>query len=135
MIDSPAILDLGDVTVTTEGTTTETAIENLEGLEGASLQVYFIYGSGGTTCKVYVQTSLDQGTTWVDVACFAFTTATARKAANLSSTTVGVSTATDGTLADNTVLNGVLGDRLRAKVVSTGTYADNTLVSIRAATR
>jgi hypothetical protein len=41
----------------------------------------------------------------------------------------------DGALGDDTTVDGVLGDRLRAKVVSVGTYAGSTVLSVRAAVR
>ena len=36
----------------------------------------------------------------------------------------------DGVLADNTAIQGVLGDRIRAKVISTGTYAGGTTIAV-----
>jgi hypothetical protein len=126
-----------DVTVTTAGTTICDAITGLTNLTAASIQARFVYGSGGTACKVYVQTSIDQGSTWVDVACVAFGTANATKVVNLSGLTpvTTPATPTDGTLTDNTCVDGILGDRLRVKVVSTGTYAGGTVVSVRAMER
>lgn len=90
------------------------------------LEAIFTYGStAGTTVKAFIQSTLDQGTTWFDIACFAFTTSTASKLAQIVST-VAVTTApapTDASLADNTVRGGgPLGDRIRAKVLVDGTY-------------
>lgn len=112
-------------------------IDRLDGASAATLQVRFAYGSGGTSAKVYVQTSLDQGTTWIDIACAAFTTASDVKVFNLSGLTpkTTAATPTDGAMADNTALDGVLGDRLRVKVTSTGTYAGSTVISVRVAVR
>lgn len=143
------IYNLGDETITTavtgsvitEGTSaagvSQAFIDRLEDLLGVTLQVKFAYGSGGTTCKVYVQTSLDQGTTWVDVYCAAFTTSSATKIVNLSGLTAKTTAATptDGSLTDDTAVDGVLGDRLRAKITTTGTYATNTSISVRASVR
>jgi hypothetical protein len=95
----------------------------------------FTYAADGTTCKVYIQTSFDGGTTWVDVAQHAFTTSTASK---LSAVNRGIApasqaaTPTDGTLADNTILQGLLGDLLRVKVITTGTYSGTTHVAVHA---
>ena len=91
-----------------------------------AIEAIFTYGStAGTSCKAFIQSSLDQGATWFDIACLAFTTATASKLAQIVST-VAVTTApapTDGSLADNTVRGGgPLGDRIRAKVLVDGTY-------------
>jgi hypothetical protein len=137
---SPGVYNLGDVALTTAVTGSVITdandvayLEDLEGMIAATLQVKFAYGSGGTTCKVYVQTSLDQGSTWVDVACVALTTASATKIINLSGLTPKTTAATpsDGAMTDDTCLDGVLGDRWRAKITSTGTYAGSTTLSVR----
>ena len=112
-------------------------VDGLEGILSASFELRFSYGSGGTSCKVYVQTSLDQGTTWVDVICGAFDTSSDTLIFNLSGLTpktTGI-VPTDGSLTDNTSLDGILGDRFRAKVTSVGTYATNTLLDVRMVAR
>jgi hypothetical protein len=95
-------------------------------------QATFTYGSGGTTVDAYLQTSLDGGTTWSDVANFHFTTASARKVVNLSSDTPVTTpvTPTDGTMTNNTALDGVIGTKLRVKYQSSGTYAGGTTLAI-----
>jgi hypothetical protein len=96
------------------------------------IQAVFAYGSGGTTVKAWVQTSFDGGTTWVDIANFAFTTAAARAINSVRTDTAVAAnyTATDGTLADNTIKDGLLGDRLRVKWTTTGTYGGTTNLKI-----
>jgi hypothetical protein len=137
---SPGVYNLGDVALTTAVTGSVITdandvayLEDFEGMVAATLQFKFAYGSAGTTCKAYVQTSLDQGSTWIDVACATFTTASATKVINLSGLTPKTTAATpsDGALTDDTCLDGVLGDRWRAKVTSTGTYAGSTSLSVR----
>lgn len=99
-----------------------------------AIQAKFTYGSGGTTVKTYAQTSLDGGQTWIDVASFAFATATATKISALKRQTAlaaGV-TPTDGALTDNTILDGLLGDRLRVKITTVGTYAGGTTLVVTA---
>ena len=93
--------------------------------------------SGGTTCKAWVQTSLDQGQTWVDIFCAAFTTAAGIKIVNLSGLTPRTTmlAPTDAGLADDTVVDGVLGDRLRLKINSTGTFGSGSVISGRVACR
>lgn len=97
-----------------------------------ALQARFAYGSGGTSATYWVQTSLDGGTTWIDVACFAFLLAAATKAANLSAATpvTTVYAPTDGTLGNDTVKDGLLGDRFRVKRTTVGTYAGATTITI-----
>ena len=112
-------------------------IGDLDGMVAVTLHARFAYGSGGTKVTVYVQTSLDQGATWIDIACLTFTTAAASRVLNLSGLTprATAANASDGALTDDTAVDGVLGDRLRCKVVSTGTYAGSTSLALRAACR
>jgi hypothetical protein len=93
----------------------------------------FDYGSGGTTAKAWLQTSLDNGATWVDVISHAFTTADLTRVSSIYGDVAPASQAfapSDGALADNTVINGVLGDRFRVKVITTGTYAGSTTLNV-----
>lgn len=94
-----------------------------------AIQANFSYGSGGTTVNAYVQTSLDGGATWIDIAEFSFTTSSARPVYNLSSLTSHATavTPTDGSLTANTAVDGVLGPLFQVKLVTTGTYAGTTL--------
>ena len=98
------------------------------------LQAKFVYGSGGTTAKVWVQTSLDGGTTWFDVACFSFTTATATKVSSVvavpSTPMTPATVPGSGALTADTVLNGTIGDRIRALVTTTGIYAGDTTLTL-----
>lgn len=101
--------------------------------DGIVMSSIFTYGSGGTTVKAWLQTSFDNGATWVDLISHAFALATATKVSALSA---GIAPASqgfapsDGALADNTVINGVIGDRLRVKVITTGTYAGGTMLAV-----
>jgi hypothetical protein len=94
-------------------------------------QVNFVYGSGGTNATVYLQTSLDGGTTWSDIAALQFTTSNGRKAVNVTSRTPVTTPAalTDGSLTANTSQDGVLGSQWRAKLTTTGTYGGGTTIT------
>jgi hypothetical protein len=107
------------------------------GVTSLSAQGTFLYGAGGTTCKAWLQTSLDGGATWIDIANFAYTTAAARTVHSVKTNTVVAANyvATDGTLADNTIKDGILGDRIRVKVTTTGTYSGASSVSVTAIAR
>lgn len=131
----PGIKDLGDFTIAAAGTQTGSWVTGLEGVLKASLQGRFVMGSGGETVKAYLQTSLDQGETAIDIACITFTTSNGRKVVNLSGLTPKTTpaTPTDAALSDDSGLDGILGDRFRLKVVSTGTYAGSTTLSGRLA--
>jgi hypothetical protein len=133
-MDNPGAFTLGDFTLTTPGTQLGAPVCDLAGMRAVALQVRFAYGSGGATCAIYIQTSIDQGQTWFDVACMAFATAPGLQATSLTTGAPlsGLITPGDGVLAVNTILNGILGDRLQAKVVSTGTYGNSTAVNVRA---
>lgn len=145
-ISNPGIISLGDFQITTAAQQVTPAslqqglpggLATLDGLTALSCQVRFFYGAGGTKTNVYLQTSLDQGTTWFDIANIAFTTASGVEIVNLS----GLNSVTTPqapvnlALADNTSLNGPLGNRLQAVAVSQGTYTASTLASVRCALR
>jgi len=122
-----------DITTAVTAFTT-TPVIGFAKAKSLEIQCDFTYGSGGTTVKVWVQTSFDAGTTWVDIANFAHTTASLRRLYNLSALTpvTTVYTATDGTLADNTAKDGLIGDQLRVKMTTTGTYAGGTIIFVNA---
>jgi hypothetical protein len=93
------------------------------------VQATFTYGSGGTTVDAYLQTSVDGGLTWMDIAQFHFTTASARVFYNLNAQTAHATPvpATDGGLIANTANDGILGPLFQVKTASTGTYVGTTL--------
>ena len=117
------------------GATATTAELYLGGMHYLTAEAVFLYGADGTSVKAYVQTSLDGGDSWIDIMSFAFTTSAATK---VSATTTGIAPASqalapsDGSLADNTIIQGVLGDRIRLKYVTTGTYSGATSLAVYA---
>ncbi|MBF0561756.1 MAG: hypothetical protein HQL37_06975 [Alphaproteobacteria bacterium] len=127
---------LGDFTITTAGTQVGTPVTDIGDLHAALFEARLAYGSGGTTAKLYLQTSANQGTTWADIACITFGTAAKAVLLNRSALTpTGQVVPTDGAMADDTAVDGVLGDRLRAKLVTTGTYAGSTVLEVRVTVR
>lgn len=142
-MDNPGTFNLGDRALTTALTgevitaapddqgATQGYLGNLDGMRAVTLDCNFVYGSGGTSCKVTIETTLNQGMTWIEVARAAFTTASAEKVFNLSGLTEKVAAVTPGAQSDDAALSGVFGDRWRAKVTSVGTYGGNTSVSVR----
>lgn len=133
-MNNPGLYTLfaGEITTALSGEVSE-AIVDLAGMNAATLTARLAYGSGGTSVSAKVQTTLDGGTTWLDVARFDFTTSTATKAANLSCLTAKA-VAAYAALSAEGVNDGLLGDRLRAVITSVGTYVSTTL-DIRAAVR
>jgi hypothetical protein len=118
------LANLPITTPLTASTTTPIVLAN--GLfRSADVQANFTYGSGGTTATAWVQTSLDGGATWVDTCAFGFTTASKVAVFNLSTTAAVIApiTPTDGSLAANTAIAGIVGNLWRVKLTTTGTYS------------
>ena len=117
----------------TDDVTAGVKVPAIDRVESLTLHATFVRAGGGTTAKAWVQTTLDGGVTWVDIANFAFTTTTANRAYHLTAAAVtSIATPTDGTLADNTSVNGLLGDRFRVKLTTTGTYTGASSFTIHA---
>lgn len=123
---------LGDFSIGAAATQVGEVVDDLRGALAITLSARLAYGSGGTSCYAVVETSLDQGVTWVQIARFDFTTSGLQKLLTVSGLTPRIAAATAGSLSADTALDGVIGDRLRATVVSTGTYAGSTVLSVRA---
>ena len=145
-MDNAGLYNLGDVTITaalTDSVITlgssaagavQALIDRLNGMTSASVQATFVYGSGGTAVVAIVQTSLDQGASWIDILRFDFATSNAKKIGNVSAAGA-LAPAAVAALGAEGKLDGILGDRLRVKVTSTGIYGGNTSLSMRAAVR
>jgi hypothetical protein len=133
---NPGSYDLCNRAITTALTgEVQTAVDGFEGITAATLRCQFAYGSGGTTAKCWVQTSLDNGENWQDVACFAFTTASAVKEFTISGLTPVMTayTPVQASMSDDTCKDGIVGSIWRATLTTTGTYGNsNLIVSIEA---
>ena len=131
---TPGCYDLGDFAVSEEADETGEPITSFAGMESVRLQARFALvgeAGSGAAVDVFVETSLDQAASWVQVAHFAFTSAGAVKACNVSARTP-VAIYAPATLSADAVKDGILGDRLRARVECAGGYDDGSLVSVRA---
>jgi len=145
-MDNPGLYSLGDATlgaavvdeVITRGSgpasSVQEFIDRLGGMTSVNLWVEFFHGGGGTTCIIVVQTSLNQGEDWIDIARFDFATAS-RKAHAAVAVVASAAPANIAALSAEGILANQLGDRLRAKVTSTGTYTGATSIGVRAAVR
>lgn len=130
----PAVYTLASLGVTTAlAASAQTPITGLAGMSSVTLEASFSYGSGGATASVVVATSFDGGTTWRDIARFDFTTESAVKHANLRADE-SLDVMPYEALAHDGINDCILGDRLRAVVTTTGTYATTTL-AVRASVR
>lgn len=103
----------------------------LSGMQYLAVQCNFLIGTGGTSLQVYVQTTLD-GVNWCDIMAFAFVNTPVRKvqAVNIFTALAANVTPTDGSLADNTILSGLLGKAIRLKYTSVGVYSGGTTIQV-----
>ena len=108
-----------------------TPILGLRRMKYVALESQFDFGSSGTTTNFWVQTSLDGGTKWIDIANFTYSAASGRKGTSLDTTTrASAITPDSGVLANNALLNGVLGDRLRVAYDSVGDHGGASIVIV-----
>lgn len=105
-------------------------IGGLAGMKSVTAWLDFDYGSGGTSVAAVIQTSLDQGATWIDIIRFDLLVADRKAHATVGTFAAGAVT-TLSALGSEGKLDNTLGDRLRAKITSVGTYAGNTALAIR----
>ncbi|MDP2410359.1 MAG: hypothetical protein Q8M26_08740 [Pseudolabrys sp.] len=108
-------------------------IDGLDGMLGAAISANFVYGSGGDTVKVIVETSMNQGATWIEVARLAFAQVSAEKTVNLSGLTPVTTVYAPAALSDDTVKDGLLGPRWRARILkgAGAAYGGNTALAVR----
>lgn len=125
----PGYKSLGTFAITTANTYAGAWVTDLEGLLAAVAQLSLTWGSGGTTIKAFLQTSLDQGETAIDIACVLFGVASEVAILNFSALTPKLTqvTPSDGAMNNDTAVDGIIGDCFRLKLVTTGTYANTVL--------
>lgn len=126
----PSGTDASDWQVTVAGTYVGAWVTDLAGMTSLAAQVRMLWGSGGTSIKAYVQSSLDQGNTAYDVALVNFLAASRTAIFSIQQTTSAMLTPVEAGAEAESVPVPVLGDRLRLKLVVVGTYV-NTTVSAR----
>lgn len=135
-MDSPAVFpfvneDDEDFAISTAGVQIGKAIEDLQGM--TALAVYGVLSAAaasGGDVTAYIQTSF-AGAPWFDVACIAFGAATSAKVANISGFGLDPTVVTDQALPADTAVDGVLGDRVRAVVVTTGNFDSPSTLALR----
>lgn len=131
---APGLYSLGDIAITQAAIYVGDWVVGLDGMTGANVQLAMKYGSGTASGTVYLQTSLDGGTTAIDIGAVSIGTVSAVSVLNFSGLTPVISdpvTPSDAALTADTAVDGILGDRLRVKVVTSGTYAGSTVLSGR----
>lgn len=131
-MDNPGCFNLADLQIgaaTAAAGSPQTATVNLDGMTATTLDFDFSYGSGGSTCSAVVQTSLNGGTKWRDIARKDFATTSETWNCNLEGLlSKGMTQYVP--LASTGVYDGVLGNQLRCVVISTGTYVGTMLTVI-----
>lgn len=132
---TPAVYVLAAKQITTAlAAEAQTAIESLAGASAVTIEAQLQYGSGGTTAIAVVQTRMGAETLWRDVARLDFATSSAIKHCNLNGHLSKAVTAY-AVLGAEGVYDGVLGDQLRSVLTTTGTYAGDTVLTVRASVR
>ncbi|KAF2991152.1 hypothetical protein OGR47_02710 [Methylocystis sp. MJC1] len=112
-------------------------VEGLDGVQAITFQAQFLYGSGGSSVTAYLQTSIDQGNSWIDIAAVQFTTVGGAEMLNLSGLTPKTTPIipTNQALTPGQTVDGILGDRFRAVVVVAGAYGSSSLLNITGCAR
>ena len=130
-VESSNIYPLGpdaitpDWQITSAGTFVGDWLDDLTGMAALAAQVRFMFGTGGATVKACLQSSLDQGTTAYDVAVVNFATAPRTAIFEVSGLTTTLIAPGEGGFnalgeaEPEGIIAGVLGDRLRLKVIVT----------------
>ncbi len=119
--------DVASVAIAGADTKTSDEITLGDIVDGLQVQTRFdVTTNTSGTFAAYVQTSLDEGATWLDIGRIIHTGATGSdeyKSMAFHVTTPGAKAHdnTDAALGSDRV-DGILGDRVRIKTVSTGTY-------------
>jgi hypothetical protein len=138
-MDSPGsyflLINGTDFVITAPTTYVGDWLTDLDGMVAASVLLDFRSATGPQLLdgdpylRAYLQTSLDDGNSVIDLACVVFQNGNQQQVFNIAAdgTSPAPMTATDGTLADNTILGGLLGNRLRLKCVTQGTWVNTYL--------
>lgn len=150
-MDSPGERDLGtadlakingatsSTVVTTSSNSqqqTVAYIDNLDGMLAAAVQLNFTAGAAGGTIKATIETSLDQGDSWVEIARLAFATANAERVLNFSALTPRTAPYTPAALSDDSAIDGILGSRMRFSILKAGSaYTGNASLAVRMTAR
>jgi len=141
-MDNSGSFSLGDFSLTVANTYDGLPLEDLDGLRGLTAQVVLQAGDGTSddaTAAVYLKTSIDQGQRWCDIAVIRFDADGGVQIATIEveSTPTPVSPTTNA-LADDSnsaIVAGIMGDRLMASILTTGTWAGQTVASVRVCVR
>jgi hypothetical protein len=134
----PPGTDASDWAITSAGTFVGDWTTDFDGMVALSMQIRFMWGSGGATVRACLQGSLDGGVSAYDILIADFTTASGVIIASIGAGGTNFfhpgiisdgGIILSGGIADNGVGVDILCDRLRMKIIVTGTYANSTLAA------
>lgn len=132
-VSAPGVTVLASQPITAATAYVGDWFDGFEGIESLTAQFRLEWGGAGSVIKCYLQTTLDDGEVPIDIGCVTF--ATAAKTVLYAFTKIPVLTAvvpTNGALADDTAINGLLGPKFRVRFTSTGTaYTGSTVLTVR----
>lgn len=142
-MDNSGAFTLGDISLTaTDNTINGDPVENLDGLRGFTAQAVIQAGddtADDATVSVFVQTSIDQGGRWGDVGVMRFGASGGVRVITVEVESTPLSVVpTDGGLEEDSnsaIFAGIMGDRLRAKVVKTGVWGGQSVANVRVCVR
>lgn len=122
------------VTITTALANQLSPVFMLLGMSYLAVQCVVAIATGGSSIDAYIQTSLDGGVTWIDIMNFHFVNTPGTKVSSVTANIALAAAVTpgDGALTANTILTGLLGDRIRVKWTSVGTYSGGTTLALNA---
>lgn len=131
----PGTGNSADFQITGSGTMVGRSCENLGGMHGVNLQLRFALGTGSGGVAVFMQTSLDEETTWFNSVVKLFDASSDRinyfiRPATSETLTTPVSGPSGNSPEPQGIITSILGDRLRLYVVVAGSY-QNTVLSAR----
>lgn len=132
LLGSRAITAVLSDVVLTEGTsasnTAQAFWDRLAGINALTIDAAFTWGSGGTSAILRIDTALGSGGVWRNIARLDF--AQANRAIGITIVRGALTPTAMADLGAESIVN-FLGDRIRARLTTTGVYA-GTLLDVRA---
>ncbi len=128
---TPLLINAHPITVAQSIATRGKVLNLPVDITGLTIEANFVVGGGGTTAIAFVQTTLD-GTNYIDIMAFAFTTTSGRKILSVTrQAAILVDLVPDvDALTSDTAIDGIIGSKLRGRLVTTGTYTGTTTMTL-----
>lgn len=141
-MDNSGAFTLGDFALGAVSPPDGVPVTDLDGLHGFTAQAVLQPGVGTSddaTAAIYIKTSIDQGNRWCDVAVLRFDAdggvqVVTIEAESTPTPIVPTTNALDDD-SNSAIVAGIMGDRLMASIITTGTWAGQSVASIRICVR